>query len=546
MIRRVTTLLATVAVAAATGLGSTPAIAGHAMGSAMTFSPEVNIEPYGGGTEPRVTVAPNGKRYIASNQASGGKAEIYQSTDGLSWHRTAGTLPGQGSATIDVDIVAMHTGRLLATELDTQGLNFISGYSDDEGKTWTASTGTALADQDRQWFAVGPDDATTHQPRVYLLFHNLASGNANHNMFVSTSTDGGATFGPPVPTTLPGSQAYLDLQCADSGGPSNIFVNQKTGQVYAVFGTRSSPLPGGVLNLGGCGASLTGTFQFNIVAATKVWVATSPDGSLGSWTQSAAVDNSATQKIVGMQLDVGAIDTAGNVYITYPESPNGFPDYSKAPVKLTWAGPSLAHWSTPVTVTPGGSVGNMLVHAVAGDPGKLDLAYFSGVARPGKGPLWYLTAAQTLNGMDPSPTFTETRISTIPTYTLTPAQMMGACTPSGIVNGLACNRSTDVWGVAVDNSCHMVITWPVSGDSSQNDVSAAKGGTYATSQVGGPTVCANAASSSPATPSPSPRGVLPNTSGGAEAPWWAAWALAALILMTTLGLGLRLGGRRLS
>ena len=57
---------------------------------------------------------------------------------------------------------------------------------------------------------------------MYLLFHNLASGNVQHNMFVSTSKDGGATFGPPIPITLPPGEAYRDLQCADSGGPSTI------------------------------------------------------------------------------------------------------------------------------------------------------------------------------------------------------------------------------------------------------------------------------------------------------------------------------------
>ena len=530
------------AVALTMGLGLNPAITGQAAGGAPTFSPESKVDAYGGGTEPRVTVAPNGKRYIASNQPDN-TAEIYQSIDGLAWHKTAGTLPGQNLPTIDVDIVAMHTGRLLATELDTQALSFISAYSDDEGATWTASQFTALADQDRQWFAVGPDDATTHQPRVYLLFHNLASGNVSHNMFVSTSTDGGATFGPPVPTTLPGSQAYADLQCADSGGPSNIMVNQKTGQVYAVFGTRSSPLAGGVANPGGCGASATGTPQFNIVAATKIWVATSPDGSIGSWTQSAAVDNSANQKIVGMQLNVGTIDTAGNVYVTYPESPRGFPDYSQAAVKMSWAHGDLAHWSTPVTVVFGGDVGHMLVHSIAGAPGGLNLAYFTGVARGGKGPLWYLDVAQTLNALDANPTFTVTRVSTLPTYTLTPAQMMGACTASGIVNGLACNRSTDVWGVALDNSCHLVVTWPVSGDTTQNDVSASAGGTYATTQQGGPTVCADAFVTATAAPS-ALSSALPDTSrpGSTLVP---VLAVAALLLVA-LGVGWTLRSRRVS
>ena len=524
---------------AATGVTARPMV-GHAASASPTFAPAFKVDGYTGGTEPRITVAPNGKRYIASNQP-GGMAEIYQSTDGLTWHRTPGTLPGQQMPTIDVDVVAMHTGRLFASELDFTGPRFLSGYSDDEGKTWTASTFDGLVDQDRQWFAVGPDDATTHQPRVYLLYHNLFSGQGNHNMYVATSTDGGATFGPPVPTTLPGSEAFADLQCADSGGPSNIMVNPTTGRVYAVFGTRTAAEPGG-LNLGGCGASLPPqTFQFNIVAATKIWVVSSPDGSLGSWTQSAAAGTGTTQKIVGMQLDPGTIDSAGNIYVTYPESPLAYPNYGQAAVKMSWAPPDLSHWSTPVTVAAGGPVGHMLVHAIAGKPGKLDLAYFTGVARPGKGPLWYATAAQTLDGLSANPTFSETRLSEIPTYTLSAAAMMGACTANGVVNGLACNRSTDVFGVALDNNCQFMVTWPVSGDTSQNDASAASGGTYATSQVGGPTVCTDGSATTTAPrPAVTTTQALPGTSRG------PSQGLLLTLFLVGLGLlgGLTVEGRR--
>ena len=31
---------------------------------------------------------------------------------------------------------------------------------------------------------------------------------------------------------VPGDDAYSDLQCADSGGPSTIFANQRDGTVY--------------------------------------------------------------------------------------------------------------------------------------------------------------------------------------------------------------------------------------------------------------------------------------------------------------------------
>jgi len=461
------------------------------------FGAAINLPSSDGGTESRVTVTPDGRRWVMSN--SGGTAVVYESSDGVQWAKTAGDPAGQIAATIDVDIVSTRTGRLVATELDDAGPAIITSYSDDGGATWTTSKsfavqpadGTQLVDQDRPWLAVGPDDATTHQPRVYLLSHNLLSGAATHNMYVATSTDGGATFGPPVPTTLPGSQAWLDLQCADSGGPSNIVVDQHSGQVFAVFGTRSS-------SAGGCGASVTGSFEINVVAATRVWVTTAtPDGANQptGWTQSLAVDDNATGQIVGMQLAPGAVDNAGNVYVFYPESPNAYPDYNGAAVRYVHAPSDLSSWSKPVTVAPAGGAGHLLPHIVAGDPGRLDFAYFTGVAQPGgAAPLWYITAAQTVDGLSATPHIVEHRLSEIPTYQWTASEMMGACgsgPAAGVENGFGCDRSTDVWGIALDPKCRAVITWPVQsanrGGPPPNATTTQ--GTYVAVQTDGPTLC---------------------------------------------------------
>src|SRR5207302_199328 len=163
-------------------------------------------------------------------------------------------------------------------------------------------------------FAVGPDDPATHKPRVYFLYHNLASGEAQHEMWVATSTDGGASFGVPVPIAPPGSDAYFDLQCADSGGPSAIWVNQRNGTIY-------------------------------------------PEGPLG----------------------------------------RQYPDYSGAGVRYRWAPPAADgnfKWSAPKTLVPANknAAGNVLVHMQAGDPGRLIAEYWRGVKRPGKEPVWFMTA----------------------------------------------------------------------------------------------------------------------------------------------------------
>jgi BNR repeat-like domain len=476
------------------------------------------------GTEPRITVGPDDLRWAVTNDPTG--AVVFNSKDGgLTWQKTKAD-PVQRSATIDTDIVAMHTGRILASELDDAGLNFPSSVTDDGGATWTEAKGsTELADQDRQWFAVGPDDPTTHQPTVYLLYHNLSSGEANHNMYVSKSTDGGLTFGPPIPTTLPGDAANADLQCADSGGPSSITVNNNRGdpnygRIYVVFTTRASSLGG--QDFGGCAAT---PLEFNIVNATRVWVATSADDSVGSWKQSLAVDKSATGNVVSMQLAYGALDNQGGFYIAYPESPKPYPDLGGAALRVTYQHPAAggvlsdSKWSKPVTLVPpdpSGDNGVTLVHIVAGDPGKVAIADYQAkhIPQAGNTPVWYPHLLQSLDLLSGSPHVTDQQISQIPAYKWTASEMMGICgapTPvQGVQNGTSCPRSTDVWGVALDSQCRVSVAWPtyapppssggiVTGKlpgatnappaGSSYGLPNATPGTFVTTQTGGPDLC---------------------------------------------------------
>src|SRR5947199_6688402 len=297
-----------------------------------------------GFSEPREAIDNAGNFWIESNAADN-SAAVWGSSDGLNWNQTPTEPAGQTDASTDVDLVTLPSGRIVETELDFGGVNFRTAYSDDGGATWTLSQGTTAADTDRPWLAADP---TPGSNKVYLLFHNLASGAASHNMYVSTSIDGGANFGPPVPTTLPGSQAWADLQCADSGGPSDIFVappgTGHAGRVYAAWNTRGSGSLDGVDTsaTGGCGASVTGTFEINVVGATRIWLAYSDSPTdAASWHTSLALDDNPTGQLVSYQLAPGAVDSAGNVYVAYDESLKPYPDYDGAPVKYIWAGADL-------------------------------------------------------------------------------------------------------------------------------------------------------------------------------------------------------------
>ena len=462
-------------------------------------------------SEPRIAVGPDGHFWAVTNDDDEtGTAVVFGSGDGgKTFQKAESPIAGQVGPTPDVDIVVLPTGRIIASELDDAGINFPTSFSDDGGKTWTQSQGaTQLADQDRQWFAHGPKDPKTGEYPVYLLYHNLASGQAQHNMFVSTSSDSGETFGPPIPITLPGEDAYSDLQCADSGGPSTIFVNQKNGTIYAEYTTRAAPTPAGV-DLGGCATAAAGQpFEFNIVAGTRVWLAQSTDGGV-TWTNSLAVDDAPTGQIVSMQIAYAGLDSQGNIYVAYPESPlhRQYPNYEGAGVKYRFAAPAAdgnLHWQAPRTFANAdeNAPGHVLVHMTVGDPGQLMGVYWTGEPQQGRDPVWHMTAAETNNGMDANPTVTETRISDIPTDVGTASKLMGACVDagpvSGVINGLACDRSPDVYGVALTQDCRTTIVWPTrnrkddpstTDDDQETVPSGSDPGTFVSTQTGGPTLC---------------------------------------------------------
>jgi hypothetical protein len=448
-------------------LGSSLTAAAHRASAPLTFTSAYKLPDSKAGSEPRVIYGPDNTGYLITNTSSG-TAVVYTTTDhGLHWKKTAADPAGQSSPTIDTDVVVGADGRIIATELDSQGITFRTSYSDDGGKTWTKSTGMVPADTDRQFLATGPDGL------VYMVWHNLVSGAGVHNIFVQTSTDNGASFGAPVPVTMPGDQAFAELQCAD-GYPSSLSVNPKTGRLYVAFGTRTAPAGGG------CGASAVGTFEINIVSPTRVWIATSPDNSPGSWTQSLAVDDSQSGKVVGMVFSPGGLDSRGNYYVTYPESRSAT-DYTGA-VKYVWADPMLKKWSKPITVAPIGS-GHILPHVVAGDPGRLFFAYFEGVGK-GEETKWYSTVSQTIDGTSASPHFTKVRLSDVPTYEGSQNIVLGHCgsgATAGLQAGFLCSRSADIYGLAIDNDGRLTVTWPSTLDEL---------GTYVTTQKTGPSAYA--------------------------------------------------------
>ena len=238
--------------------------------------------------------------------------------------------------------------------------------------------------------------AKTGKPTVYLLYHNLGSGTANHNMYVATSTDGGETFGAAGADAPSRAQtAYADLQCADSGGPSSIAVNPTTGRIYVFFTTRAGVVDPGLPDFGGCAARPA---EFNIVNATRVWVATSRR-RLGRVLDAVAGRRRLADR--PGRLDAARLRRAGQPgrrlrRLSRVAPPVPRPQRRRGQAALPEARRRRDARRRQVVAADDARARRRrraaatLVHLVAGDPGNVAVAYYRGVGVAGQDkPVWY-------------------------------------------------------------------------------------------------------------------------------------------------------------
>jgi hypothetical protein len=217
-------------------------------------------------------------------------------------------------------------------------------------------------------------------------------------------------------------------------------------------------------------------------------------------------------------------------------------------IRVRWAKLDMSRWSNQISIAPDCGSGKVLAHIFAGDPGKIAVAYYAGLPAPKASPAWYLRVARSDDALGAAPHVATDDVSHVPAYTGTASELMGACgsgPAAGIENGLACGRSTDVWGIALDRQCFVHVTWPAV----ENGAPGASPGTFVSSQVAGPGLCAG----STITPARArttrvlakhqarPRASLAAT-GVADGT--GERALAFILVATALALGTRLGRER--
>jgi hypothetical protein len=386
--------------AASTGIGTSVVLAG----------------PKDGGGEPSLAIARDNTIYISY---PGAHMDLVRSTDGgVTW--TPGTSPESpsGDTSVNVDASgALYESNLRGIDRTTNTLQVDLFKSFDKGQTWPIKGQSFLNSQnssgqpffvDRQWVdSVIPPGLTTSRARVSMEYHDWAPG----QIWVSTSTDGGAHFGPPV-DVMTSALAAADGICNTIPGGLKIVpygLNQRgiaykhPGRTYVAW-----------LAADAASNPTTGCNETQLAAFHSVWVAFSDDGGT-TWTDQLVYDAGPLHDGSEIFADL-TLDDVGNPYVSF--SMNILPEFD------VWASGSLdgSTWMQPVKVNL--DTGTHYFPAIsAGRPGQIDIAYLATPDIVPTGPTgkpafgadtnsdWKVFAAQSLNFFGGQPTFTQSTVT---------------------------------------------------------------------------------------------------------------------------------------
>jgi uncharacterized repeat protein (TIGR01451 family) len=388
-----------------------------------------------GGSEPSLAFEKNGTRFV-SWQAPG---EVAISADGVNFTQKA--TPDTGAAGDVTNAVgsndALYNGQIcgLPTELHTCVYR-----STDGGATWQQRN--MLADNhpgasDRPWITVLPGTDPDHDT-VYLEFHTFSPDDL---VYVTKSSDGGSTFGPPIPVEQ-GTNA-VDSTCNTI--PGGITVDHSNGNVYALW-LSGDDVAENVTT--GCNYSNIGPFP-------KAWVSKSMDGGT-TWTPVLAFQGAfdATTNVgdnAGKIFSTISEDQAGQIHIglcvRHNDDPKGFllaceqnsnclESPNPTDMYIVTSPDQGAHWTLPFKVNQ--TVGSFFFPWIhAGSAGRVDVAnYFSTSLRPNDPTsIWFVGMAQVTGAVahyvsGPNATYDSTPVAT-PEIQLDPNHVHGNGTTGG-------------------------------------------------------------------------------------------------------------------
>ena len=379
----------------------------------------VKVGPKDGG-EPSIATGPEGNLYVSY---PGSKMSFYRSADqGQTW--TAGGVADDqsGDTSVNVDSSgAVYQSNLNGISFNPDALQGVVYKSKDLGDHWTKGAGFLTSSNstnqpflvDRQWAdAYIPPGKTTDQALVYFTYHDWGP----NQIWVTTSTDGGATFGVPSDVILDPQAQAASLCDTIPGGIKVVQSGPHAGRVYVAW------LGGSVATNAATGCNATQMNTFN-----TVWVAWSDDQG-ATWTDHLVFDGGIGHDASGLFADL-TLDNAGNPYVAFADNLTGEWDmYVMASFDsgTAWNGKTDG---TGVPYKVNADTGTHFFPAIAvGDPGKVDVAYIAagkqidtlpyGKPMPGggSGAVWYLYMAQSLNLQSGSPSWSVERVTQQPMH----------------------------------------------------------------------------------------------------------------------------------
>lgn len=332
-----------------------------------------------------------GSRSLPESSESGDLV-WYSDDDGKTWHFVSGpggltgpTILGGG----DSDVATGFGSEVYLTGLTLANITLTASCANGEKGTYSVNPISNIGTvEDRQWIdtwedaprpATGPELLLTYggavERRIYL--HQVAS----------------PACAPPVA----GERIDLTLPTCVTGNeddcyqwPGNLALDEDTGDAYVAYNTFGDASTGEgdkivVARVDGAGSGLATQLDVHpFVAASD-----RPD-TFDSFV-------------------VVAVDRASNVYVVWSER---VPAHQTTDTMLAVSSDRGETWSAPIKVNAGPQT-TTFPWVVAGDAGKIDIVYY-GTSEKGASPetvpessKWRVWMAQSLNALDPTPTFKE-------------------------------------------------------------------------------------------------------------------------------------------
>ena len=365
--------------------------------------------------EPNIGVAPDGTTYVTGIgwDGSAGGTMVFRRLPGQSSFTYLG-MPNRGYGGNDEALAIGPTGTVWISGMygfwTPQGACASMTSSSDRGAMWSPTTGGVCAGFgiDRQWIAVDGHD------RPWIVMHEICCS-GQHTAY--RSLDGGLTF------------ELASVTSVMSGFPGNVFADRANGRIYEATNC------GQLLARGPC--VLIGT----------------TDPVSPAWVPSPVTVY--TQHPGGLAHVAGAVDDAGNVYVTFVDKRAGDPRFS---VYLSRSSDGGLTWSAPARVSEASKLTTM-PWVAAGADGNVAVVWYetssSGLFPSGVGTsaAWHVMSA-TIRGWTgvPMPAPELAQLST------TPAKTGPICTSGASCTGH--RELLDFFEAAVGPDGKLHVVWP--------------------------------------------------------------------------------------